>query len=255
MLVIKWVLNAAVRSNGAVSPVARAIANTTPVISPVLPVLTTTLKMVFHLGTPRAMEASRRVVGTSLSDSSVVLATIGIIIKLKATAPAKAEKCLVLNTSMMKTNRPITMDGKPVNTSFMKLAAVDNLDDDHSEKNMPAPTPIGMEIRAANPTMVNVPIIVFDIPPPENVGPVGRLVKNPMLSEGAPRMITSPKIKIRGTTAKITATISRMDINLLTILRQREMLVGKLERLRFCSSFKVWFFHESSSKAAALQTR
>ena len=174
MFVIKWVLNAAVRSNGAVSPVARAIASTIPVKSPVLPVLTTTLKMVFHLGTPRAIDASLRVVGTSFSDSSVVLATIGIIIKLKATAPAKAEKCFVVKTIMMKTNKPITIEGKPVNTSFMKLETVDNLDEDHSEKNMPAPTPIGMEIRAAIPTMVNVPTIVFAIPPPENVGPVGR---------------------------------------------------------------------------------
>ena len=121
-------LVAAVNSNGAVSPVARAIANTIPVISPVLPVLITTLKIVFHLGTPRAMEASLRVVGTSLSDSSVVLAMMGIIIKLKATAPAKAEKCFVLNTIKIKTNSPITIDGKPVNTSFMKPETVDILE-------------------------------------------------------------------------------------------------------------------------------
>ena len=77
-------LVAAVNSNGAVSPVARAIAKTIPVKSPVFPVPKTTLKMVLHLGTPRAIEASLNVVGTSLRDSSVVLAIMGIMMKLKA---------------------------------------------------------------------------------------------------------------------------------------------------------------------------
>ena len=95
---MKWLLVAAVKSKGAVSPVARATASTMPVISPVLPVLTTTLKMVFHLGTPRAIEASRSAVGTSFNDSSVVLAMIGIIIKLRAMEPAKAENFFVLRT-------------------------------------------------------------------------------------------------------------------------------------------------------------
>jgi hypothetical protein len=251
--VIKWVLVAAVNNKGAVSPVAREIANTTPVINPVFPVATTTLNMVFHRGIPRAMEASLRETGTSLSDSSVVLAIIGIMIKLNATAPAKAEKCLVLNTSMMKTNKPMTMEGKPVSTSFMKLETVDNLEEDHSEKNMPAPTPIGMEIRIAKPTMVNVPAIVLEIPPPDNRGPVGRLVKKAMLIAGAPWMKMSAKMNMRGITAKATATIRRMDIIRLIIFRQGEMLVGK--SVFFNLKPPKPSYPESSSKAKAGQTR
>jgi hypothetical protein len=94
--------------------------------------------------------------------------------KLKATAPAKAEKCLVVNTIMTKTNSPSTIEGKPVSTSFIKPETVEMLDEDHSEKNMPAPTPIGMEIRAARPTIVKEPTRSGPIPPPERVGAVGK---------------------------------------------------------------------------------
>ena len=84
-------LNAAVNNNGAVSPVALEMARIIPVKTPVLPVPKTILKIVRHLETPRAIEASLNVVGTSLRDSSVVLAIMGIIMKLKAKPPAKAE--------------------------------------------------------------------------------------------------------------------------------------------------------------------
>ena len=106
------------------SPVARAIANTTPVRRPVFPVLITILKMVLHLGTPRAIDASLKLFGTSLRDSLVVLAMMGIMIKLNATPPAKAEKCLVVKTIITKTNSPSTIEGKPVSTSFMKPETV-----------------------------------------------------------------------------------------------------------------------------------
>ena len=193
--------------------------------------LITIRKIVFHLGIPRAIEASLNVFGTSLRDSSVVLAIMAIVIKLKATAPAKPEKCLVLNTIMMNTNNPMTIEGKPVNTSFMKPETVDSLEEDHSEKNMPAPTPIGTEIRAAIPTIVNVPTIVLAIPPPEKNGPVGKLVKNPILMADAPRNKTSPNMRISGTTARTTATMIRTVINLLTIFRPSEIPGG---RLVFC---------------------
>jgi len=85
---MKIVLVAAVNSNGAVSPDARAVANRMPVNKPFFPVLKTILSTVFHLGTPRAIEASLNVVGTSLSDSLVVLAMIGVIIRLNAKPPA-----------------------------------------------------------------------------------------------------------------------------------------------------------------------
>ena len=57
-------------------------------------------------------------------DSLVVLAMIGSIIKLKATPPAKAENCFVVNTIIMKTNSPNTIEGNPVSTSFMKPETV-----------------------------------------------------------------------------------------------------------------------------------
>jgi hypothetical protein len=119
---------------------------------------------------------------------------IGIIMKLKATAPAKAEKCFVLRTTTMKTNNPITIEGKPVKTSFMNPETVDNRESDHSEKNMPAPTPIGIEMSAAIPTIAKVPDMVLAIPPPERSGPVGRWVKNPMLMAGRPLTMTSAKM-------------------------------------------------------------
>jgi hypothetical protein len=134
----------------------------------------TTLSTVFHLGIPRANEASLNVIGTSLRDSLVVLAIIGIITKLKATAPAKAENSLVANTIMTKTKSPNTIEGKPVSTSFMKPETVESLDEDHSEKKIPAPTPIGMEMRAARPTIKKEPASAFAIPPPGKFGAVGK---------------------------------------------------------------------------------
>ena len=79
-------------SSGAVSPVARAKPIVCQLRDHVLPVLITTLRTVFHLGIPRASEASLSVVGTSLRDSSVVLAMIGIIMKLKARPPANSRE-------------------------------------------------------------------------------------------------------------------------------------------------------------------
>lgn len=219
----------AVNSIGAVSPVARATANNMPVKSPFFPVPITILITVFHLEIPRAIEASLNVIGTSLRDSLVVLAMIGSITKLRATPPAKAENCFVGKTITTKINSPNTIEGNPVSTSFIKPETVESLDDDHSEKKMPAPIPIGTEIRAAIPTIVKVPTIALDIPPPGTFGAVCKWVKKPILMAGAPRTKTSPSISIRGITARTTAIITNTVINLLTIFRQSETLVGKLD--------------------------
>jgi hypothetical protein len=56
----------------------------------------------------------------------------------------------------------------------MKPETVDSLDEDHSEKKIPAPTPIGIEIRVAMPTIMNDPCNALAIPPPLKVGPVGK---------------------------------------------------------------------------------
>jgi len=166
-------LVAAVKSSGAVSPDARATASNMPVNRPFFPVLKTILSTVFHLGIPRAIEASLKVVGTSFSDSLVVLAMMGIIMMLNAKAPAKAEFVFAGKTSKIKTNSPITIVGNPVNTSFMKPEITESLDVDHSEKKMPVPTPIGMEIRVDKPTITKEPSIAGAIPPPGRFGAVG----------------------------------------------------------------------------------
>src|ERR1700679_487039 len=86
-----WLLKD-VNKSGAVSPATRAIDNKTPVKIPFLAVLITMLRIVFHSGIPKAQEASRSEWGISLTNSSVVRVTIGIIINPKAQPPARAEK-------------------------------------------------------------------------------------------------------------------------------------------------------------------
>ncbi len=61
-----------------------------------------------------------------------------------------------------------------------------------------------------------------------------------MLIAGAPRMITSPSMSNRGITARATATITNIVINLLTIFRQSEILVGRLD---FASSHSLLSFN------------
>ena len=85
---------------------------------------------------------------------------------------------------------------------------------------MPAPTPIGTEIRDAIPTIVK---------DPGTFGAVGNFVRNPMLMAGAPRMKTSPSMSNRGITARTTVTIINTVINLLRIFRQSEIPVGRVE--------------------------
>ena len=98
MLVEKnWLLRA-VKSNGAVSPLTRAIANNTPVITPLFAARKTTLIETFHFGAPNANAASRSVVGTNFSMFSVVRTTTGIAISESATVPAQPEKCFTLYT-------------------------------------------------------------------------------------------------------------------------------------------------------------
>ena len=77
----KKLLPKIVKSNGAVSPAILATARRVPVINPLPAAGKTTLRVVLHLCTPKAKDASRTELGTSLSDSSVVLATMGIRIK------------------------------------------------------------------------------------------------------------------------------------------------------------------------------
>jgi hypothetical protein len=151
---------------------------------------------------------------------------IGIITKLKATPPAKPENSLVVNTITMKTNSPNTIEGNPVSTSFIKPETIESLDEDHSEKKMPAPTPIGMEIRAAKPTIVKDPTIAGAIPPPERFGAVGKWVRKPIFMAGAPSMKTSPSMSTKGTIARTAAAITAMVIILLTIFRHIEILGG-----------------------------
>ena len=177
--------------------------------------------------------------GTSLSDSSVVLAIMGISTKLNATAPANAENVFVVATSMMKTNSPSTIDGNPVSTSFINPETLASLVEDHSEKKMPAPTPIGIEKSVARPTISREPTIALATPPPGRVGAVGKLVKNVKLMAGAPIMKISVSMYKSGITAKITATIIKTVIKWLMSRRQREIFVGKLDFVKIVTFFRL----------------
>jgi hypothetical protein len=87
-----WLLSAVNRS-GAVSPLMRATASSTPVTMPALAARYATLRIITALGIPKAAVASRNALGTSNSMSSVVRTTTGITITASATAPASPEKC------------------------------------------------------------------------------------------------------------------------------------------------------------------
>ena len=86
-----WLPNA-VNSSGAVSPLMRARASRMPVTMPAEALRYSTCTMTFQCGTPSDSAASRIVVGTSCSISSVVRTTTGSTMKASAMAPASAEK-------------------------------------------------------------------------------------------------------------------------------------------------------------------
>ena len=82
-------------STGAVSPITRATASMTPVVMPVDAVGSTTRRIVFHFGTPRAYDASRSELGTSRIISSEVRTMIGSSRIASANEPAKPVNALV----------------------------------------------------------------------------------------------------------------------------------------------------------------
>ena len=85
-----WLLRA-VNSNGAVSPLMRAIASSRPVTMPLRAAGYSTLTVVRHGYAPRAADASFMPSGTRLRMSSVVRTTIGITITARARPPARPE--------------------------------------------------------------------------------------------------------------------------------------------------------------------
>ena len=88
----------AVNRSGAVSPETRATASIAPVAIPEAAAGSTTPVVTLHCGAPSASAPSRKEVGTSLSISSVVRVTIGIMITASATPPASAENCRIGST-------------------------------------------------------------------------------------------------------------------------------------------------------------
>jgi hypothetical protein len=139
----------------------------------------------------------------------------------------------------MKTNSPNTIVGNPVSTSFKKPETVESFDVDHSEKKMPAPTPIGIEIRAANPTITTDPSIAGAIPPPGRFGAVGFAVRKVRFMAGAPFMKTSPRMSIKGTMARTTATRTSIVIDLLTIFRWSETLAVRSDSVVTIAPLKL----------------
>jgi len=94
MLVEKNWLFSAVKSKGAVSPLMRASASNSPVITPAFAARRVTNVATFQRGAPIAKAASLRLPGTSLSMFSVVLRITGTAIRARARLPAHPEKCL-----------------------------------------------------------------------------------------------------------------------------------------------------------------
>ena len=143
---------------GAVSPPTLATANSTPVIIPDFAAGITTLNVVLHLLTPRAKEASLTELGTSFSDSSVVLATTGIKIKARAIAPAIAEyRPIMMATTTPATVIPTTIDGNSVSISLIDLIALAYLLLPYSERYTPDNIPMGIPIRLVSPIRMNEP--------------------------------------------------------------------------------------------------
>ena len=86
------------KSNGAVSPVTRATASSTPVTSPPRAARNSTESVTFQRGEPTASAASRSALGTSSNISSVVRETMGIMIMARANTAAQPEKCPLVTT-------------------------------------------------------------------------------------------------------------------------------------------------------------
>ena len=72
---------------------------------------TTTRRIVFQRGSPRASEPSRSSCGTSRRTSSVARATIGHINTTSASPPANAEKFPNTTTTTVQMKAPATIDG------------------------------------------------------------------------------------------------------------------------------------------------
>ena len=96
----------------------------TPVMMPENAVGSTTLTIVFHLGTPSAYDASRSSFGTSLSISSVERTTTGIIRSTSASAHGEADPLEPEGRDPDRVDeQAATIEGMPVMMSTMKLTA------------------------------------------------------------------------------------------------------------------------------------
>ena len=89
----------AVNNKGAVSPLTRAKAKSTPVMTPLLAAFKTMDSETFHFGAPSANAASRKLTGTKLNMFSVVRTTTGMAISVRAKVPAQPEKCFAFTTT------------------------------------------------------------------------------------------------------------------------------------------------------------
>src|SRR5438552_1412091 len=124
-------------------------------------------------GYPSASAASRNECGTRRTISSVVRASIGIIIIASATLPASAEYPWVARTMNVHATMPTTIDGVPLSTSAMNRTTKPSRPDPYSARNSPAATPIGTPINAPRPTMMPVPTIALATPPPDSPAATG----------------------------------------------------------------------------------
>ena len=165
--------SAHVKSKGAVSPAARAIASVVPVRMPPKDVGTTTRKTVCHFETPSAKLASRSSFGTSASTSIVARATSGSMMIASAKPPANALWWCpqpTIGTSVftisVKTKMPITIDGKPFRTSSQSLICSPSRRGANSLTKIAVRTPNGSASTVAMPTSSMLPTSAGATPPP-----------------------------------------------------------------------------------------
>ncbi len=106
--------------------------------------------------------------------SSVDLITTGNIIMASATPPDRAEKVFIGFTIHRYAIIPITIDGILLRISMHVLKISGTIPFLFSARNIPAIIEIGVAMKKAIPTVMNVPIIALEIPPPSSPTGFGR---------------------------------------------------------------------------------
>ena len=100
---------------------------------------------------------------------------------------------------------PITIDGRPFNTSDRNRTVFASRVRPFSARYRPAPMPIGSPIAAAMPMRISVPTIALAIPPPGSPTGFGISVKKSSEMALAPSLTRWNRMKMSGSVATTAA--------------------------------------------------